>query len=53
MSSREIADLVESRHDSVKRAMERLAERRLISFTPLVETSHDGAGAVEIGEWVG
>lgn len=45
MSSREIADLVESRHDSVKRAMERLAERRLISFTPLVETSHDGAGA--------
>jgi phage antirepressor YoqD-like protein len=45
MSSREIAELVESRHDSVKRAMERLAEKELISFTPLVETSHDGAGA--------
>lgn len=45
MSSREIADLVESRHDSVKRAMERLMDRGLIRFTPTVETSHDGAGA--------
>lgn len=45
MSSREIAELVESRHDSVKRAMERLQERELISFTPMVETSHEGAGS--------
>jgi phage regulator Rha-like protein len=27
MSSRDIADLVESRHDDVKRSIERLAER--------------------------
>lgn len=45
MSSREIADLVESRHDSVKRTIERLAEKQVVSFTPSVETSHDGAGA--------
>ncbi|MDE1011976.1 MAG: phage antirepressor KilAC domain-containing protein [Paraburkholderia fungorum] len=45
MSSREIAELVESRHDSVKRAIERLAEKGLVSFTPMVETSHEGAGA--------
>lgn len=45
MSSREIAELVESRHDSVKRTIERLAEKGLISFTPSVETSHDGAGS--------
>lgn len=45
MSSREIADLVESRHDNVKRTMERLGERGIIRFTPLEETSHEGAGA--------
>lgn len=45
MSSREIADLVESRHDNVKRTMERLSERGIIRFTPLEETSHEGAGA--------
>lgn len=37
MSSREIADLVESRHDSVKRAIERLADREVIGVPPLVE----------------
>ncbi|MDX7987842.1 phage regulatory protein/antirepressor Ant [Xenorhabdus sp. 12] len=37
MSSREIADLVESRHDSVKRTIERLAERGVIQRPPLVE----------------
>lgn len=37
MSSREIADLVESRHDSVKRTIERLAERNVISSPPMVE----------------
>ncbi|MGY4817990.1 Rha family transcriptional regulator [Pseudomonas chlororaphis subsp. piscium] len=37
MSSREIADLVGSRHDSVKRAVERLAEKSVIGLPPLVE----------------
>ena len=37
MSSREIADLVESRHDSVKRAIDRLAERGVIDVPPMVE----------------
>jgi phage regulator Rha-like protein len=37
MSSREIAELVESRHDSVKRAIERLADREVIEFPPSVE----------------
>lgn len=32
MSSRDIADLVESRHDDVKRSIERLAERGLFNF---------------------
>ena len=45
MSSREIADLVGSRHDSVKRAMERLQEKAIVSFTPSVETSHEGPGS--------
>ncbi|WP_197674171.1 MULTISPECIES: phage antirepressor KilAC domain-containing protein [unclassified Pseudomonas] len=45
MSSREISDLVESRHDNVKRTIERLSEKGIIRFTPSEETSHDGAGA--------
>lgn len=45
MSSREIADLVGSRHDSVKRAMERLQEKAVVSFSPSVETSHQGPGS--------
>ncbi|WHS04304.1 regulatory protein [Pseudomonas phage PseuP_222] len=45
MSSREIADLVNSRHDSVKRTIERLQEKGVVSFSPSVETSHEGAGA--------
>ncbi|WP_447789458.1 phage antirepressor KilAC domain-containing protein [Pseudomonas farris] len=48
MSSREIADLVESRHDSVKRTIERLSIKGIIRFTPSVETSHEGAGAREV-----
>lgn len=36
MSSREIADLVESRHDSVKRTIERLQDKGLIQLTPMV-----------------
>jgi phage antirepressor YoqD-like protein len=43
MSSREIAELVGSRHDSVKRTVERLVERRTISVPPAVEYL-DGLG---------
>lgn len=37
MSSREIADLLECRHDNVKRTIERLADRGVIELPPLVE----------------
>lgn len=40
MSSREIADLVESRHDSVKRTIERLQNKGLIQLTPMVEVKN-------------
>lgn len=40
MSSREIADLVESRHDSVKRTIERLQDKELIQLTPMVEVKN-------------
>ena len=42
MTSQEIADLVESRHDSVKRAIERLANQGVITFPPAVEKSSTG-----------
>lgn len=44
MTSREIADLVESRHDDVKRSIERLAERSVITLPPLAEVSNPGLG---------
>jgi phage regulator Rha-like protein len=37
MSSREIAELVDSRHDKVKQSIERLAERGVITLPPLGE----------------
>lgn len=37
MSSLEIADMVNSRHDVVKRSIERMAERHVISLPPLAE----------------
>jgi phage regulator Rha-like protein len=40
MTSAEIADLVEARHDSVKRTIERLAERGAIQLPPLVEVQN-------------
>lgn len=43
MSSREIAELVESRHDKVKQSIERLAARGAISLPPLGEYL-DGLG---------
>ena len=42
MSSREIAELVKSRHDSVKRSIERLGLMGLVSFTPSVEKVETG-----------
>jgi phage regulator Rha-like protein len=42
MSSQEIADLVGSRHDSVKRAIERLAAKGVIDIPPLVEKPTGG-----------
>lgn len=39
MTSLQIADLVKKRHDSVKRSVERIAEKGVITLPPLVETS--------------
>jgi len=44
MTSREIADLVESRHDNVKRAIERLVEAGAITLPPTEEVPNDGPG---------
>jgi len=41
MSSRDIAQLVESRHDSVKRTIQRLAGSNTIQPTPLVEVKNE------------
>lgn len=48
MGSREIAELVEARHDSVKRTVERLQDKGLIQLTPLVEVkNHLGQTVLE------
>lgn len=39
MTSRDIAELVDSRHDDVKQSIERLAERGAISLPPLGEVN--------------
>lgn len=51
MSSREIADLVDSRHDDVKRSIYRLAERGVIALPPLAEVSNTGPGPRTITEF--
>lgn len=51
MSSREIADLVESRHDDVERSVYRLAERRVITLPPLAEVPNPGPGPRMITEF--
>jgi|TARA_R100001039_G_scaffold36926_2_gene34224 phage regulator Rha-like protein len=43
MSSLEIAELVESRHDAVKRAIERLTNRGVIVQPPLVDVPSEDA----------
>ena len=45
MSSREISELVESRHDNVKRSMETLRDLGLISFQQAMQQSHVGPGS--------
>ena len=47
MTSREIAELVESRHDVVKKSIERLVERGVISQPPMVDGIKSGNGTVE------
>lgn len=47
MSSQEIADLVSARHDSVKRTIERLAEKGVIQLPPLVEVKNHLGQTVE------
>lgn len=48
MSSREIADLLEARHDNVRRTIERLAERGVIQLPPMEEVrNHQGQGVSE------
>lgn len=43
MTSREMADLTEKRHDSVKRTIDTLAEKGVIAFPQIVETSFTAA----------
>ncbi|WP_176052580.1 phage antirepressor KilAC domain-containing protein [Paraburkholderia caribensis] len=42
MTSLQIAELVEARHDSVKRTIERLAERGVIAQPPMVDVQETG-----------
>ncbi|KDP84210.1 antirepressor [Cupriavidus sp. SK-3] len=51
MSSREIAELVDSRHDKVKQSIERLASRGVITLPPMGEVSNDGPGPKTIAEY--
>lgn len=47
MTSREIADLVESRHDDVKRSIKRLAERGVIDQPPMADGEKSANHSVE------
>lgn len=47
MSSRETAELVEKRHDNVKRTIETLADRAVIQLPPLVEVKNHLGQRVE------
>lgn len=46
MSSKEIADLLKSRHDNVKRTMETLSLKSLIKLTQAEEVNHRGQSVV-------
>lgn len=47
MTSREIADLVESRHDSVKRTIDRLVESGVIARPPMVDGEKSANHTIE------
>lgn len=49
MSSREIADLVDQRHDNVKRTMETLGEKGVITLPQIEEVANTGPGPKTIG----
>ncbi len=49
MTSRQIAELVEQRHDNVKRTMETLGEKGVISLPQIEEVSNTGPGPKTIG----
>lgn len=49
MTSREIAGLVEQRHDNVKRTIETLGARGVITLPQIEEVSNDGPGPKVIG----
>lgn len=51
MSSREIADLVGSRHDKVMQSIERLAERGIFTLPPMGEVPNDGPGPKLVKEY--
>jgi phage antirepressor YoqD-like protein len=51
MSSREIADLVEKRHDNVLRTIENLTARGAIALPQSEEVSNDGPGPRTIGQY--
>ncbi|MGX0136311.1 phage antirepressor KilAC domain-containing protein [Cupriavidus metallidurans] len=51
MSSRDIAELVDSRHDKVMQSIERLAERGVITLPPMGEVSNPGPGPKTIKEY--
>ena len=51
MSSREIADLVEKRHDNVLRTIETLAARGAITLPQNEEVTNDGRGPRTIGQY--
>lgn len=51
MSSREIADLVEKRHDNVLRTIENLSARAAITLPQFEEVANDGPGPKTIGQF--
>jgi phage regulator Rha-like protein len=51
MSSREIADLVERRHDNVKRTIETLVDRGVIALPQIEEVSNSGPGPKVVSEY--
>lgn len=51
MSSREIAELVEKRHDNVKRTIETLADKGVITLPQFEEVSNTGPGPKTVEEY--